>query len=188
MPNVSWQEPQILVDLLAMSLLADENGMTLTGPKRVSVISPWFSEVELFLRPGPWHRHLQIERSTGTYSLNRILARFLTRDWAVDVAVLAYGTNPSGLTKDPGAHVREREVLRYLFDRGASIHLAPDLHAKGVITPLGLVTGSTNITRSGLFLQAQNANYFPFDNADYSANATQLRSTYDSVPRATAIP
>jgi hypothetical protein len=188
MPNVTWQEPQILVDLLAMNLLADENGMVLGSPRRVSVVSPWFSEVELFLRPGPWHTHLQIERSAGTYSLNRILSRFLARGWTVEVAVLAYGTNPSGLTKDPAAHSRERDVLRYLFGQGATIHLVPDLHAKGVITPLGLVTGSTNLTRSGLFLQAQNANYFPFDNPDYEANAVQLRSRYDSVSAATSVP
>ena len=188
MPNVTWQEPQILVDLLAISLLADENGMALPGPRRISVVSAWFSEVELFLRPGPWHRHLRIERSAGTYSLNRILARFLEREWNVEVAVLAYGTNPSGLNKDPAAHSREREVLRYLLAEGASIYFVPDLHAKGVITPLGLVTGSTNITRSGLFLQAQNANYFPFDNPDYQSNAVQLRARYESAPVVTSIP
>jgi hypothetical protein len=188
MPNVTWQEPQILVDLLAINLLADENGMTIGSPRRISVVSPWFSEVELFLRPGPWHRYLQIERSAGTYSLNRILARFLGRGWTVDVAVLAYGVSPSRLTKDPASHHREREVLRYLFSEGASIYLVPDLHAKGVITPLGLVTGSTNITGSGLFLQSQNANYFPFDHADYDANAVQLRSRLAPAHIATSIP
>jgi hypothetical protein len=188
MPNVTWQEPQILVDLLAMNLLADENGMSLPGARRVSVVSPWFSEVELFLRPGPWHRHLQIERLPGTYSLNRLLARFLQRGWQVEIAVLAYGSGPSGLNKDPASFSREREVLRFLLKAGANVYLVPDLHAKGVITPLGLATGSTNITRSGLFLQAQNANYFPFDNPDYSPNAVQLRARYASSSPARAIP
>jgi hypothetical protein len=188
MPNVAWQEPQILVDLLAVNLLADENEMAIPEPHRVSIVSAWFSEVELFLRPGPWHRHLQIERSAGTYSLNRILQRFLGRGWMVEVAVLAYGRNPSGLTKKPDEHRRERYVLRNLLSAGASVYLVPDLHAKGVITPLGLVTGSTNLTRSGLFLQAQNANYFPFDSADYHPNVTQLRSRFESLAPATAIP
>lgn len=189
MPNVTWQEPQILVDLLAINLLADENGMSLPGARRVSVVSPWFSEVELFLRPGAWHRQLQIERSTGTYSLNRILARFLERGWVVEVAVLAYGRNPnSGMTKDVGTHQRERDVLRHLLSIGASVYLVPDLHAKGIVTPLGLVTGSTNFTRSGLFLQAQNSNYLPFDNPDYGPNAIQLRARYDSKIPVSSIP
>ena len=172
----------------AMSLLADENSMVVPAPRRVSVVSPWFSEVELFLRAGPWHRQLQIERSAGTYSLNRILQRFLVRGWTVEIAVLAYGRNPSGLTKDPAHHRRECDVLRYLLGEGAAVYLVPDLHAKGLVTPLGLVTGSTNMTRSGLFLQAQNANYFPFDSPDYNANATQLRSRYCSLTAASAIP
>lgn len=188
MPNVTWQEPQILVDLLAINLLADENEMTIPGSRCVSVVSAWFNEVELFLRPGPWHRHLQIERSSGSYSLNRILQRFLSSDWEVNVAVLSYGKNPSGLTKDPKNHFREREVLRHLQSQGASVYLVPDLHAKGVVTPLGLVTGSTNITKSGLFFQAQNANYFPYDSPEYEPNRIQLLSKYSSCPKALTIP
>ena len=31
MPNVTWQEPQILLDLLAVNLFAELNGLTLPG-------------------------------------------------------------------------------------------------------------------------------------------------------------
>ncbi len=188
MPNVSWQEPQVLVDVLAINLLSDENGMQIPGSRRVSVVSPWFSEVELSLRPGPWHRHLQIEHSAASYNLSRILQRFLDRKWRVDVAVLAYGKNPCGITKEAVAHFREREVLRRLMDLGANIHLVPDLHAKGVVTPLGLITGSTNLTNSGLFLQAQNAMYFAHDHAEFPQNEIQLRARFDYVQKATDIP
>lgn len=188
MPNVSWQEPQVLVDLLAINLLAEEHGMSVPGERRVSMISPWFSEVELFLRPGPWHRTLKIERSAATYSLYRILLRFLARGWTVEVAVLAYGTSPSGLHKEPSDHRREVEVLQRLHADGAAIYLVPDLHAKGVVTPLGIVTGSTNITRSGLFLQAQNANYFAHDNPEYPSNRAQLLSRFADCPRASSVP
>src|SRR5207247_10826823 len=40
MPNVAWQEPQVIVDLLAMNLLAQENGMTLPGEHMIAVVSP----------------------------------------------------------------------------------------------------------------------------------------------------
>jgi len=188
MPNVSWQEPQVLVDVLAMNLLADENGMALEGERRVSVVSPWFSEVELFLRPGPWHRLLDVERSSGSYSLNRILQRFARRGWRVDIAVLAYGKNPCGITKEPANHFHEREVLSQLLNVGANLHLVPDLHAKGVVTPLGLLTGSTNLTNSGLFLQAQNAMYFAFNHPEYAPSSTQLRARFEHQAKANSVP
>lgn len=188
MPNVSWQEPQILVDLLAINLLAEENCMQLPGERRISVISPWFSEVELSLRPGPWHRTLQVDRSAGSYSLYRILQRFLTHNWSVEIAVLAYGPNSSGLNKIPSNHRREVDILSRLLGDGAAIYLVPDLHAKGVVTPLGIVTGSTNLTHSGLFLQAQNANYFPHDSREYESNRIQLLARYNRSPKATSIP
>ncbi len=50
MPNVTWQEPQILLDLLAVNLFAELNGLTLPGARHIAVITPWFSNVELFLR------------------------------------------------------------------------------------------------------------------------------------------
>ena len=188
MPNVSWQEPQILVDLLAINLLAEENEMMLPGAMEISVVSPWLSEVELFLRPGLWHRQLQLERSAASYGLSRILQRFLVRGWAVDIAVLAYGFNPCGIHKDPNAHTRERQVLSRLLGLGATVHLVPDLHAKGVVTPLGLLTGSTNITRSGLFLQTQNALYFAHDHVEYPPNRQNLRACYQRSPKAASVP
>lgn len=64
----------------------------------------------------------------------------------------------------------------YLARLGVSPeHIAvPGLHAKGVVTPLGVITGSTNVTRSGLYAQAQNSNYFAHDHPGYSGNRTQL--------------
>jgi hypothetical protein len=62
------------------------------------------------------------------------------------------------------------------------------LHAKGVVTPLGIITGSTNLTTSGLFAQSQNANYFAHDHADYAANRVQLLSRYAGINPATAVP
>ena len=63
-----------------------------------------------------------------------------------------------------------------------------DLHAKGVVTPLGIITGSTNITHSGLYAQSQNANYFAHGNADYAGNRTQLLGRYESLTAVQRIP
>ncbi len=67
-----------------------------------------------------------------------------------------------------------KETVNKLLLTSVRVFLVPDLHAKGVVTPLGIITGSTNITHSGRYAQSQNANYFAHDSADYAGNRTQL--------------
>ena len=183
MPNVTWQEPQILVDLLALNLLAGKNGMMLPGRKEIAIISAWLSDVELFTRPGPWGIQVAAGEVPGAITLAELLISFLNERWEVHVAVLAYGTSPSGLRKDRDQFPLERQLLQRLIDRGASVYLLRDLHAKGLVTPLGLVTGSTNITQSGLFLQSQNTNYFSYEHPDFQSNRTHLYSLFEGKQR-----
>jgi phosphatidylserine/phosphatidylglycerophosphate/cardiolipin synthase-like enzyme len=172
MPNVSWQEPQILLDLLAMNLYAEKNGMQLGGPKEVVVVSPWLSDVEILLRPGTWHQQLTLGEVDTHCTLRHALGEFLRRGWKVSVAVLAYGA--AGLFKKSQEFRRERELLRALQQQGALVYLIPDLHAKGLVTPLAILTGSTNLTKAGLFAQSQNASFFSHDHLEYSGNRTTL--------------
>lgn len=188
MPNVTWQEPQIVVDLLAMNVLADKNGMSLPGEREIAIVSPWLSDVEIFLRPGPWHSQIVVGEWRGSSSLQACLAAFATAGWRVDVAVLAYGTNPCGIRKDPDKFSTERALLRELIRLGASVYMVPDLHAKGIVTPLGIVTGSTNITNSGLFAQSQNSNYFAHNHPDFFANRVQLLGQFRNVSPTPSIP
>ncbi len=75
------------------------------------------------------------------------------------------------------------------FDHVAAFQACPGfLHAKGVVTPLGIITGSTNITHSGLYAQSQNANYFAYGNADYAGNRTQLLGRYEGLAPVQRIP
>ncbi|BDG08616.1 hypothetical protein [Anaeromyxobacter paludicola] len=182
MPNVTWQEPQVLVDILGINLMADENEMSLPGNRQIAVISPWLSDVEIFLRPGPWHQQLTTGDAVGMSTLHVVLSTFCARKWEVHVAVLAYGPNPCGITKDPDQYGSERRFLRKLIRLGAQVHLVTDLHAKGVVTPLGIITGSTNITSSGMFAQSQNANYFSSAHPDYEGNRIQLLARYQGFP------
>ncbi len=68
------------------------------------------------------------------------------------------------------------------------VFLVSDLHAKGVVTPLGIITGSTNITHSGLYAQSQNANYFAHGSADYAGNRNQLVGRYEGLTPGKRIP
>ncbi len=68
------------------------------------------------------------------------------------------------------------------------VFLVPDLHAKGVVTPLGITTGSMNIAHCGLYAQSQNANYFGHGNADYAGNRTQLLGRYEGLTAVERIP
>jgi hypothetical protein len=178
LPNVTWQEPQVLVDLLALNLLADRNGMRLPGAREIALVSPWLSDVEIYLRAGVWQQRLTVGDTEGQYTLDAILGNFREAGWDVHVAVLSYGSSGSGLTKDPTTFRHEREFLARLLAKGVKVYLVPDLHAKGVVTPLAIITGSTNITGSGLFAQSQNANYFAFDHSDYAGNRLQLMSRF----------
>jgi hypothetical protein len=188
MPNVTWQEPQIIIDLLAMNLLADRNGMRLGAERQIAVISPWLSDIEISLRPGPWYQQITVGERATSSSLQTSLAAFCSRSWDVHVAVLAYGENTCGITKPPEKFGAERRLLRQLIKIGAKVHLVPNLHAKGIVTPLAIVTGSTNLTNSGLFAQAQNANYFSFGHPDFFANRVQLLARYQHVLPTDTIP
>ena len=188
MPNVAWQEPQVIVDLLAMNLLAQENGMNLPGEHMIAVVSPWFSDVEISLRPGPWYQQLTIGESRTSCGLQTCLSTFCGSGWEVHIAVLAYGHNPCGIVKEAAKFGGERRLLRQLVAVGAKIHLVPDLHAKGIVTPLAIVTGSTNLTNSGMFAQGQNANYFASTHPDFEANRIQLLAKYQHTPSTTIIP
>jgi hypothetical protein len=141
MPNVAWQEPQVIVDLLAMNLLAQENGMTLPGAHEIAVVSPWFSDVEISLRPGPWYQQLSVGETQRSCGLQVCLSAFCKSGWDVHIAVLAYGHNPCGINKEPDKFAAERRLLRQLIVLGVKVHLVPDLHAKGIVTPLAIVTG-----------------------------------------------
>lgn len=187
MPNVTWQEPQALVDLLAMNLFAHRNEMGLPGPRQIAVVSPWLSDVELALRPGVWHQHLAVGAADGSPTLVDVLRAFCAEGWQVELAVLSYGAGPP-IPKDPAKFLAERQCLMRMLATGAAVYFVPGLHAKGVVTPLGIITGSTNLTTSGLFAQSQNANYFAHDHTDYTANRVQLLSRYAGIAPATAVP
>jgi hypothetical protein len=188
LPNVTWQEPQALVDLLAVNLLADRNGMRLPGPREISIVSPWLSDVEIAMRPGVWQQQLTVGETDGHYTLDSVLSDFCNAGWLVHVAVLAYGQSVSGLRKDPAKFAHERSFLRRLIERGVRVYLVPNLHAKGVVTPLAIITGSTNLTDSGLYAQSQNANYFAHDHPDYLANRVQLMARITSITPSTELP
>lgn len=186
MPNVTWQEPQVLIDLLAMNLFAAENGMQLPGPRGLAVVSPWLTDVEIELRPGPWHQQLAVGAVPDALSLYQCLSAFHRLEWLVEVAVLAYGSSVGGLSKSADKYQSEVRFLRALEHVGIRLYQVPGLHAKGVVTPLAIITGSTNLTHGGLYAQAQNANYFAHDHHDYPANRTQLLSCFRGLPPAKA--
>jgi len=173
MPNVSWQEPQIIVDTLALCLIEESPKIACAA-----IISPWFSNVEITLRPGPWYNRSARNFGDGAIDFRTIILMLLKRSWSVHVAVLKYGRNRrSNLTK--AYHRHEVDFLRQLDHFGARIHQIEDLHAKGIVTPFGAVSGSTNYTNSGMYRQLQNANYFAFDHSEYKGTKERLLSLFD---------
>lgn len=189
MPNVAAMEPKVLVDLIAMTV--DEVAHALPGTPRaeVFVISPWLSDVELTVMPSDRHGLLGRGLSEAeTMGLVGCLIQLCRLDARVCVGVLAYGESLHGLRKDVDRFEHERTVLRRLLAAGAEVYLCPGLHAKGIVTGLGLITGSTNYTHRGLHLQMQNANYFPHDHPDYAGNRHTLSSYLAASYRVHAIP
>jgi len=181
MPNVTWLEPQILLDLLALNIYAAENNLPVPGEPRAAVVSPWLSDVEIELGPSVWHQYLNIGRTNVPLRIGDALVRLRRAGWAVDIAVLQYGQSSCGLTKRSQDFAHEVTLLKRCFAERIRIRLCPNLHAKGIVTPLGVITGGTNYTRSGLYLQSQNSNYFAHDHAEYASNRGQLLSYCDCV-------
>lgn len=189
MPNVTAMEPRVLVDLIAMTLDEVANAPPGKSPGEVFVISPWISDVELTVMPGGCHGLMGkglVE--PDTQGLVDCLIRLRQYNARVAVGVLAYGESLHGLKKDLQQFARERAVLQRLLAKGVEIYLCPGLHAKGIVTELGLITGSTNYTRNGLHLQMQNANYFAYDHPDYAGNLQTLAGYLNPAFRAMRIP
>ncbi len=176
MPNVTWLEPQNMVDILALNLIGVKNGMRIPGDLHIAILSPWISNIELQIGASAWHKRITIGHRERRIYLLHCLKQFLEASWAVDIGVLQYGDNysASGLRKAWDSYAHERIFLNELRAHGAGIYLCANQHAKGIVTPLGCVTGSTNYTKSGMYLQSQNANYFPHSNPDYPSNCAQL--------------
>jgi hypothetical protein len=187
MPNITWQEPQILVELLALNLLSQRSGMAIPGPKEVALISPWISDVEIRMRSKRWNQ-LSVGESGRSCTIGSALQDFHNDGWSTHVATLAYGETLGGLTKDPDSPSsrRERRFLTALIQAGVLVYLLRGLHAKGVVTPLAVITGSTNLTKGGLFGQMQNTNYFAHDHPDYGSNRRQLVAKFQGVTPETA--
>ena len=182
-------EPRVLVDLIAMTVDELAHAPPGAAPAEVLVLSPWLSDVELTVMPSDRHgilgRGLSEAETMGLIGCLIQVCRLKAR---VAVGVLAYGESIHGLRKDLEHFGYERAILRRLLAAGAEIYLCPGLHAKGIVTSLGLITGSTNYTHRGLHLQMQNANYFPHDHPDYASNRHTLMSYLARPYRVTAIP
>ena len=180
-------EPQILIDLLAMSLDEALHRPT-QGNRVVAVVSAWFSNVELSLNPSGCYSALAPGLRATSMRLADCLTRFRQAGWEVRVGVLKYGNSTSGLKKDAAQFGPERALLRRLLQIGARVYLCPNLHAKGIVTQLGVITGSTNYTTSGLHLQMQNANYFAYNHPEYAANRDTLLGFLSAAFEVNAIP
>jgi len=187
MPNIPSMEPQILIDLLALSLEEAELGPA-TGERLIAVVSPWFSNVELALHPSGCHSALGPPRHASSMRLAECLRRFCEKGWEVRVGVLKYGVSSGRLHKNLEDFGQERALLSSLRAAGAHVYLCPNLHAKGIVTPLGVITGSTNYTSTGLHLQMQNANYFAFDHPEYAGNRATLLAYLDNSFQVLTIP
>ena len=188
MPNISSMEPQILIDLLALSL-EEALDAPEDSQRIVAVVSAWFSNVELTLNPSGCYSALAPGLRASSMRMADCLARFCEAGWDVRIGVLKFGQSTvSGLQKDLTKFNHERALLKRLLAMGAGIYLCPNLHAKGIITQLGVITGSTNYTNSGLHLQMQNANYFPYDHPDYASNRETLLACLDESFKVSVIP
>jgi hypothetical protein len=176
MSNVTWQEPQILADLLSLNLYASDNGLHVPGSRELAIVSPWLSNIELSMNPGPWYHLLTLGESKPHIDLLSCVRTFREHEWRVQLAVLAYGTVNTAIPKPVQDFETERRWLRQAMAAGAEVYLVPNLHAKGIVTPLGIITGSTNLTHSGMYLQSQNSNYFPYSHPDFEGNRIQLLS------------
>ncbi len=176
MANVTSMEPQVLVDLLALNL---EHSQLVTLPpneRTITIVSPWLTDMELALHPSGHHSSLGVQGHAQSLHLSGALRWFCKKSWKVNIAVLKYGESYSGLKKDRTSFSREYGFLQTLLDMGADVYLCPGLHAKGIVTPLGVVTGTTNYTHSGLHLQMQNAFYFPYNHQEFARTKVLLLS------------
>jgi len=186
MPNITWQEPQIFAELLTSNYNAVINDQEIPGSREIAFISPWISNVELICKPGVWNQSITVGQRDSQINLSKGIHHLCKQGWKVHVAVLQYGKSISGLYKDRSKFQHEVSFLKSIFKMGALIYMCPDLHAKGLVTPFGIITGGTNFTYSGLFLQSQNSNYFPHNHPDYESNRIQLISKFSDVSPASS--
>jgi hypothetical protein len=182
MPNVSWLEPQNLADLLAMNLFAARSGMDLgEDNKKIGILSPWFREFDLTLSPTGWHQQLKTGEFERKATFQDCLHTALDDGWKLSIAVLPYDDSAS-LSKPRNNYKAERKILHGLREKGASVFLVDNLHAKGIISPLAVVSGSTNYTHGGMHYQLQNSIYFSNSSSEYASTKRQLETHFCNDP------
>ena len=182
MPNVSWLEPQNLADLLAMNLFAARNGMEWgESEKEIKIVSPWFNKFDLTLSPTGWHQQLKSGEFDRKATFQDCLHSALAEGWKLSIAVLSY-KETGNLSKPRGKFGSERKILHELRERGATVILVENLHAKGIISPLAVVSGSTNYTHGGMHYQLQNSIYFSQSSDEYQSTVSQLQRHFGGTP------
>ena len=122
MPNITWLEQQIFIDLLAANYFAEINDQELPGEKELAIISPWISNVELTLRPGVWHQNLTVGQRGYEINLSTCIKQFCERGWIVNIAVLQYGKSSSGLQKEASKHKHENYFLKEILLYGTRVY------------------------------------------------------------------
>jgi hypothetical protein len=137
--------------------------------RRLWIVSPWISDIPILDNTGNAFTSVAPEWSRSHVRLSSMLARLLDSECSVDIA-----------TREAESHNRDfLDKLRDLVGDhpGLRIHLAADLHEKGILGDSFYLAGSMNFTHSGISVNEE-AVQFTNEPAVIAQNQITFRSRW----------
>ena len=146
--SVTWQ--LMLQSLYLMRRNADSIP---EGYRRVQLISPWISDIEHrgYQLPFPLREALGQEVGRDLGHLGELLKQIASTEGCT-VQLLTHPLDGGWKGNwSPESKRRELEMLDRFSRSGIDVRVHPTNHSKSILTPLGVLVGSANITQNGFY-------------------------------------
>jgi phosphatidylserine/phosphatidylglycerophosphate/cardiolipin synthase-like enzyme len=143
--------------------------LTSGPPAAVRIGSPWLSDVPLFpgIFAGSFPFLLPGVDPTDVSSVAALLSTW--RRHGGDATLLVQGYHPSNWPRKASARYNELELalLAACLDAGVEVLLGQNFHDKFVVVPDVVISGSANVTYSGLYLNRERLSLHNHSSAPY---------------------
>jgi phosphatidylserine/phosphatidylglycerophosphate/cardiolipin synthase-like enzyme len=147
-----------LAPLVTEVLLTALARLRTEGPPAPLLIgSPWLSDVPLFpgIFAGSFPFLLPGIEPTDVASIGRFVGTWVRNGGEALILVQSY--DPADWPRKTAAHYNDQELdlLRRCIDSGAEVLIARGFHDKFLVVPDVVISGSANVTYSGLYLNRE---------------------------------
>ena len=182
MPLVNSRFHQLSWEFLLTCLHVVIHGGRLgEGERRIIVASPWISDLENpnFRLRSPLLDGIETNSRRRLSNLGKVLSLLSLHGYDVIVVTSAPGSNRWKGNWNEESITRDRRFQEKLRSAGIEIIHNEDNHSKSISTPVGVLSGSANITDNGFFHNIEHMEVTDGTHVDFQ----QARDIIDQLTR-----